>query len=45
MRLLSALFAALFAVFGFFSPAATQAAELTIVFSGNSWGYLKPCPT
>jgi len=45
MRLFSALFAALFAVFCILPPASGHAAELTIVFSGNSWGYLKPCPT
>lgn len=26
------------------SPARAEAV-LTVVFSGNSWGYLKPCPT
>lgn len=45
MRFFAALFAALFAVFGLLPVTAGQAAELTIVFSGNSWGYLKPCPT
>ncbi|GFK95150.1 hypothetical protein NNJEOMEG_03008 [Fundidesulfovibrio magnetotacticus] len=26
------------------APASAEP-PLTIVFSGNSWGYLKPCPT
>jgi hypothetical protein len=44
MRLFAALFAALFFCIGF--GASAQAEPLaSIVFSGNSWGYLKPCPS
>jgi len=45
MRPLSALLAMLLAFSALLFPAAGRAAELSIVFSGNTWGYLKPCPT
>lgn len=41
------LLLAIFALFAVVSSDAPASAEppLTVVFSGNSWGYLKPCPT
>ena len=44
MRFLSTLLMAFFALSG---VAASAQAEpvLSIVFSGNTWGYLKPCPS
>jgi hypothetical protein len=46
MRRLSFVFAAL-AILLYRCPVAWAQAEpvLGIVFSGNSWGYLKPCPS
>jgi len=44
MRYISAFFAALLMVSSL-AEAAVAGPVLTIVFSGNSWGYLKPCPT
>jgi hypothetical protein len=44
MRFLSALLVALFTCIGFAASAQAEPV-VSIVFSGNSWGYLKPCPT
>lgn len=45
MLLSRALMAALIVlVTGLASPVRAQSV-LSIVFSGNSWGYLKPCPS
>lgn len=44
MRFVSALLTAFFAFMGI-AGTAQAAPALSIVFSGNSWGYLKPCPT
>lgn len=44
MRFLCAILTALVAVSGLVSTARAEAA-LSLVFTGNSWGYLKPCPT
>ena len=44
MRYISAVFAALLLVSALAGSALAEPV-LTIVFSGNSWGYLKPCPT
>ena len=44
MRFLSALLALLLAMPALTVPARAEAV-LSLVFSGNSWGYLKPCPT
>jgi len=41
------LILAIFALFAVVSSGVPASADppLTVVFSGNSWGYLKPCPT
>lgn len=44
MRFFCLLLAAFLAVSGLVSTARAQAVA-TLVFTGNSWGYLKPCPT
>lgn len=44
MRHISAFFAVLL-LFSALAGSALAEPVLTIVFSGNSWGYLKPCPT
>lgn len=44
MRLFSAFFAALLLCVSLCAEAMAEPA-LTLVLSGNSWGYLKPCPT
>jgi opacity protein-like surface antigen len=45
MRLVTALFAALVLLASAAIPASAAEPILSIVFSGNSWGYLKPCPS
>ncbi|MFP5221247.1 MAG: hypothetical protein ACLGSA_03055 [Acidobacteriota bacterium] len=44
MRSVFKVLLALFAV-AFLADQAKAEPVLSIVFSGNSWGYLKPCPT
>lgn len=44
MRFLSLAILAIVSFVSFGGPARAEQ-PLSIVFSGNSWGYLKPCPT
>jgi len=44
MRVLAALLMALFSCIGFGATAQAEPVA-SLVFSGNSWGYLKPCPS
>lgn len=44
MRFLSTLLVALLSCIGLAAYAQAEPV-VSIVFSGNSWGYLKPCPT
>lgn len=45
MRLVSVFFAALMLLASAAGPVSAAEPVLSIVFSGNSWGYLKPCPS